>query len=147
METVAGKFTTHDTSENGILLGQFANMNNTTIQNACFELKLIHKGTWMVPRGGVNQIDYILISSRYAFNIIIVRSCRGPNCDFDHFLVRAILKHRIYNAMRNIKTDTRKKWDTGKLKSPDIRTCQEELEEKLRMNKTINLIVDFEVCP
>jgi endonuclease/exonuclease/phosphatase family metal-dependent hydrolase len=88
----------NETSANGNLLIQFAQMNNFIIMSTCFNHKVTHKGTWKPP-GQLNttqasQIDHILVSSRHATPIIDVRTCRGPNCDSDHFLVKAILRDR-----------------------------------------------------
>jgi hypothetical protein len=64
MKPVAGNFTFHEeTNENGKHLGQFAVMKNMIIKSTCFKHKIIHKGTWEVPGGGVNQISHVLISS------------------------------------------------------------------------------------
>jgi endonuclease/exonuclease/phosphatase family metal-dependent hydrolase len=43
---IAGKYTIHnETSVNGNLLTQFAQMNNLIITSTCFNHKVIHKGT------------------------------------------------------------------------------------------------------
>jgi endonuclease/exonuclease/phosphatase family metal-dependent hydrolase len=98
MKPVAGNFTIHEeTNENG---KHFAAMNNMIIKSTCFKYKIVHKGTWKVPGGEVNQIDHVLISLRRASNITDVRTSREPNCDSDHFLVKAVLRHRPSNTMK-----------------------------------------------
>jgi hypothetical protein len=109
---IAGTYTIHnETSANGSLLTQFAQMNNLIIMNTCFNHRFIKKGTWKPP-GQLNttqtgQIDHILVSSRHVTSIIDVRTCRGSNCDSDHFLVKAIL--REIERERDCQTHTNRK--------------------------------------
>jgi endonuclease/exonuclease/phosphatase family metal-dependent hydrolase len=94
MATVAGKCTLHEvTSENVKRLGQLAARHNMIIKSTCFEPKRIHKGTWTCPGTNVvNQIHHVVINKRHASSITDVKSCRGPSCDSDHFLVKATIK-------------------------------------------------------
>jgi hypothetical protein len=74
------------------------------------------------------------MSSRHATSIIDVRTCRGPNCDSDHFLVKAILRDRLSNTYKQ-KGAKRIKWDLDKLKEPNyLKQYQNTLEELLRIN-------------
>ena len=77
-QLVAGQHTIHDeTSENGLILCQFAEANELIISSTCFEHRHIHKGTWNDPAGRtVNQIDHVFINKRRA---TIVR--RRENCE------------------------------------------------------------------
>jgi len=61
---VVGQHAVHDeTSENGLILCQFAEANELIISSTCFEHKNVHKGTWNDPAGRtVNQIDHVLIN-------------------------------------------------------------------------------------
>ena len=56
----------------------------------------IHKYTWTTPDGKTqNQIDHILIDSRWHSNILDVRSFRGADYDIDHYLVVAKVRERL----------------------------------------------------
>ena len=62
-QSAAGQHTIHEeTSENGLILCQFAEANKLINSSKCFEHKAIHKGIWKDPAGRtINQIDHVLI--------------------------------------------------------------------------------------
>jgi hypothetical protein len=70
-QSFVGQHTIHEeTSENGLILRQYAEANELIISSTCFEHKEIHKGTWNDPAGRkVNQIDHVLIKKRRATNV------------------------------------------------------------------------------
>jgi hypothetical protein len=94
LKMVAGKHTLHDISnDNGMMLGQFAVRNNLVIKSTCFPHKRIQLGTWKSPDSRtLNQIDHVLINASFSLSIIDVRSCREPNCDSDHYLVKIMVR-------------------------------------------------------
>lgn len=110
---VIGKQPPHDiTSDNGKRLGYFAAANGLFITGTKFPHKDIHKVTWRVPgRDLYNQIDHILVCRRRLSNILDVRTYRGADCDSDHFLVVAALKHKTA-SVQYVKGQRRVKWDT-----------------------------------
>jgi hypothetical protein len=132
MAAVAGKYTLHEvTSENGKQLGQLAARHHTTIKSTCFEHKQIHKGTWMSPGTDVvNHIDHVVINKRHALSVTDVRSCCGPSCDSDHFLVKMMLRERLSDALRK-QGRKRRRWNIDKLKNEEnFNLYQQKIKEK-----------------
>ncbi|XP_055382796.1 uncharacterized protein LOC129612958 [Condylostylus longicornis] len=127
---IAGKYSLHEVcNNNGQRLCQFADEISMKIKSTAFERKNIYKGTWKVPGSGiVNQIDHVLITTRRASSIIDVRSCRGANCDSDHYLVRVTVRQRISNITKQ-RGKKKIKWNTEKLLQP---TVKENYQEKIQ---------------
>lgn len=134
---VAGKYTIHDESnDNGNRLAQFAIRNRLLIKSTTFPHKKIHLGTWKIPGSSeVNQIDHVLVSQRHSTSVIDVRSCRGPNCDSDHYLVKARIRERIIKTQKGQKMG-KGRWDTDKLnKDTEVRQqYQKALASKMQIN-------------
>ncbi|XP_055385015.1 uncharacterized protein LOC129614453 [Condylostylus longicornis] len=121
IQKIAGRFSLHQSSnDNGMRLCQFAEEHQLRIKSTSFQRKDIYKGTWRIPgTNSTNQIDHVLISSRWSSSIINVRSYRGANADSDHYLVGAALRQRIANVAKK-RGAKRTKWDSDKLKDNNI---------------------------
>ena len=133
LKQIAGKYTLHDrTNENGKLLSQLASAYNLIIKSTCFNHKKIHKGTWKIPGSeNVNQIDHILVSKRCSSSIIDVKSARGPNCDSDHYMVKAKIIDRLATVQNKI-FHKHTKWNTDDLKGETkCQAYQQTLKSKL----------------
>jgi Reverse transcriptase (RNA-dependent DNA polymerase) len=127
-----GKFSLHENSnDNGTRVVDFAASRNMVVSSTRFEHKNIHKATWASPDGRTkNQIDHVLIDGRHCSNVLDVRSCRGPNVDSDHYLVRAVVRARI--SVQRDRQPAYEKWDVEKLQNEDIkRQYVDSLEAKI----------------
>ena len=94
--TTGGHSLHDENNNNGQRLIDFASGRNLVISSTCFPHRRIHKQTWKSPdEYTVNQIDHVLISKRWASNVLDVRSYRGANCDTDHYLVKTTYRCRI----------------------------------------------------
>jgi len=135
-QQVVGPYTIHDTSnENGNMLTQFATRNRLIIKSTMFPHKHIQLGTWKIPATNeINQIDHALVTSRHSSSVIDVRSCRGPNCDSDRYLVKIKVRERIANIQKIPRRKTRR-WDVEKLNKDMTQRdkYQQVLESKLKL--------------
>uniref|UniRef100_A0A8D8SDU9 Craniofacial development protein 2 n=1 Tax=Cacopsylla melanoneura TaxID=428564 RepID=A0A8D8SDU9_9HEMI len=127
-----GDHSLHDHSnDNGIRLLEFALSRNMLVKSTMFPHRMIHKGTWVSPDGRtINQIDHVLVDTRWQSNILDVRTYRDADVDSDHMLVVLKLRDKI-NSQRTKKIN-QKKFDQEKLKDPIIqRALQQKIEEKI----------------
>jgi endonuclease/exonuclease/phosphatase family metal-dependent hydrolase len=94
---VTGGHSLHEeTNDNGNKLIDFAIGNGLLIRSTMFPHKNIHKGTWRSPDGRyTNQIDHIMVNSRFKNCIEDVRSIRGADSDSDHYLIRGKMKIKL----------------------------------------------------
>jgi len=127
-----GKYSLHENSNgNGTRVIDFAASRNIVVSSTYFEHKNIHKATWESPDGRTkNQIDHVLIDGRHCSNVLDVRSCRGPNIDSDHHLVKVVVRDRI--SIQHNRQPTLERWDVEKLQNEEIkRQYLENLEGKI----------------
>jgi len=96
-------------NDNGQRLIALATSNELTVSSTTSPHKNIHKATWRSPDGETpNQIDHVLIQTKYRSTIHNIRSHRGADCDTDHYLVIAKLRSKLKSQWR-LKQDKRAK--------------------------------------
>lgn len=107
-----GSHSVHNiSSDNGILLINFALAKGMIIPSTWFPHKRIHKGMWRSPDGHtMNQIDHVLVDKRYATHVTDVRTKRGPNIDSDHFMVLTKIRAKIVHRKKKAKGIKNKVW-------------------------------------
>ena len=134
---ITGRYSLHEVTNNsGLRLVQYA-----TIWAHGVQVKIYTKELGTIPDTiDTNQIDHIPVSERWATDIENVRTYRGANSDFDHFLVGARLKQRLALRARN-RTKNRKRWNVDKFNERDVehyyqQEVQRKLQEKPPSNET-----------
>ncbi|XP_008181820.1 uncharacterized protein LOC103309055 [Acyrthosiphon pisum] len=142
---IIGSHSLHEvTNDNGLRLIDFACGNGLVVKSTMFPHKNIYKGTWMSPDGRyVNQIDHILVSTRFKNCIQDIRTMRGADGDSDHYLVKGKMKVKIKKVTRN-KGIVVDKYDTAKLNNMNTgERFKYQMYEKIRRIDTgINDSID-----
>ena len=86
-------------NERGSTLVDFCLANRLTITNTIFQQHPRRKYTWISPNGLVrNQIDYILIRSRWKSSIKIAKTLPGADISSDHQLLISDLRIKLKMA-------------------------------------------------
>jgi len=74
----------------------FAITKYMAISSTLFQHRRIHKETWRSPDETTsNQTDHVMIDSRHATDILDVKSCRGADCNSDHYMVKIKYQQRM----------------------------------------------------
>ncbi|PZC84076.1 hypothetical protein B5X24_HaOG205798 [Helicoverpa armigera] len=103
----AGKFGLGQRNERGDRLIQFAADNGLVISNTFFEHHRRRLYTWISPDGKHrNQIDYILVGSRWKTSIKNAHTLPGADCGSDHQLLMSKVQLKL-RAVR--KSETRRR--------------------------------------
>jgi len=114
-----GKFGFGVTNDRGLRLLEFAKHYNLVLANTLHDHKTSRKVTWHAPNGvDKNQIDYLLVSKRFAFGIYsnMTRSFPGADIGSNHDIVMMTMKIKLRRQHRH----TRVKYNLEKLRDPQI---------------------------
>ena len=104
-------------NDNGERLVNFCMDNNLFVGGTFFHHKDIHKLTWVSPDGFTrNQIDHIIMNSKWRRSLEDVRVCRGADVYSDHYLVTAVVKLKLRKTKQE--NQGRRRLDIDKLKCP-----------------------------
>jgi len=116
-------------NNSGEKLCDFCSMNDLVITGTIFPHKEIHKQTWISPdRCTCNQIDCVLINSKFRTSVLDIRAIRSADITSDHPLVftKLRLKLKAASERRGIR---RTRYDTQKLED---NKCRRQFHLELR---------------
>ena len=135
--STSGIFCNSVTNERGYRLLEFAKTNELKIVNTFGPHKKSRIQTWLSP-GGIyhNQIDYILVSTRFSTSVNInkTRSFHGADIGSDHDMLMMTFSLHLKNPKKN--KCTRNKFDLEKLKNPETKKLfEKKINEKLTEQK------------
>ena len=85
-----------DSNDNGVRKVNFTTSKNLVVKSTMFLYRNIHKYTCTSDDGKThNQGEHILIDRRWLSSTLDVRSCRGADCNADHYMVVAKVRERL----------------------------------------------------
>ena len=128
-------------NNSGQRLLEFCSANDLFVTNTGFRHHLRHKTTWNSPDGRTNnEIDYILIRSRFKSFALNCRAYPKADCGSDHNIVAARLRLR-FTAKKAITTTHKVRWNVDKLQEEaQHEAYNEELAHVLRNTQSASTI-------
>ncbi|KAL4711368.1 hypothetical protein ACJJTC_019209 [Scirpophaga incertulas] len=96
LRRIVGKYGIGERNDRGERLMQFCYEENFTIMNTCFKHHIRRLYTWISPGDRCrNQIDYILIGTRWKSSVTNTKTLPGADCGSDHQLLVATVQLRL----------------------------------------------------
>jgi hypothetical protein len=74
---------------NGVRVVNFNTSKYLIVKNTIFPHHNFHKYTWTSPDGKIQPDDHVFRDKRWHSSKVDVQSCRGSDCNIDHYLVVA----------------------------------------------------------
>ncbi|XP_012553302.2 LINE-1 reverse transcriptase homolog [Bombyx mori] len=100
LSQTAGKFGLGQRNERGERLLEFAADHNLVICNSFFQNHPRRLYTWISSTGHRNQIDYIMISSRWKTSVRNTHTLPSADCSSDHELLVATIQLKLKAARK-----------------------------------------------
>ena len=140
MSKVIGKEGLGETNERGERLIQYCEKHDLSIMNTMFKQPKRRLYTWKSP-GDLyrNQIDYVIIKTRFKNTVVDCRTSPGADIGSDHNPVIMKMKVKLKKPKKN--PNTFLKFDVNALKDQNLRT-QYAIETKNRFEHLLSLSVD-----
>ena len=116
-----GRYCNPETNERGLKLLESACDNDLVLANTLGKHKVSRRWTWHSPNGGYhNQIDYIMVRTRFMTNVNTAKTRSFPGADIgsDHDLVMMSFRLRLKKI--KMQGPTRIKFDLEKLKDLQV---------------------------
>jgi len=114
-ESVMGVNGLGNMNNNGERLCEFCQMNRMVVTGSIFPHKDIHKATWVSPDGVTrNQIDHVIIGSKWRSSVMDTRAKRGADINSDHYLV--ISRLRLKLAVHRNNKAIKRRFETERLR-------------------------------
>ena len=121
-----GKFGKGQQNQNGELLMCLCSELDLAITNTYFKQPENHFFSWIHPRSKrPHLLDYIITKRRDLKCVLNTRAMRGPDCQTDHYLIKATLNFSIKPAYSKTQAMRKRRLDTAQLKNTD---CQDNLK-------------------
>lgn len=119
-ERIMGQHGTGQLNDNGERLIGFCEENTLVLGGTLFAHKTIHKLTWTSPDGRTqNQIDHIVINSKWKRSLQDVRVMRNADVGSDHNLLVAKLTLKLRKT--KIGSSRNRRFDVGMLTDPALK--------------------------
>ena len=117
---IVEKHLNYERNDNGDRFVTFCASNNLAITSNMFPHKEVHKYPWTSPDGQhQNQIDHVVVRSRFKRSVQDTRVHRGADVGSDHNLV--ITKAKLKLNSRAKKQERSVTYEESKLRVPEIR--------------------------
>lgn len=127
--SVLGQFGRGNSNENGCLLLSLCSELELAIVNTYFKQPENHFFSWTHPRSKrPHLLDYIIVKRRDLADTKNVRAMRGPDCQTDHYLIKATCKFSIKPSFRRTTSQRKRRLDTSKLADP---RCRLDLQQAI----------------
>jgi hypothetical protein len=111
-------------NDNGVPVVRFATSKHVIVESTLLLYRDVHKYTSTSDVKTHNQTDHVLIGKRRYSNIVDVRSYRGANCDTDHYVVVAKVRHRVSVSKRATQKFHMERYNLKKINDVEVKRTE-----------------------